>query len=40
MSHLYYLGDILTEPNTLKRFLEASAVGQAALEEVGVRITA
>ena len=32
------LGDILTKPNTLKRFLEASAAGQAALEEVGARI--
>lgn len=32
------LGDILAEPNTLKNFLEASAAGQAALEESGVRI--
>ena len=32
------LGDILTEPNTMKRFLEASAVGQAALEELGAHI--
>ncbi len=34
------LGDILTEPNTLKRFLEASATGQAALEELGARVRA
>jgi len=32
------LGDIVVEPNTMKRFLEASAVGQAALEGVGVRM--
>jgi glutathione S-transferase/autophagy-related protein 2 len=32
------LGDIATEPNTLTRFLEASAVGQAALEEAGAVI--
>jgi hypothetical protein len=32
------LGDILTEPNTLERFLAASAAGQGALEEVGAYI--
>jgi glutathione S-transferase len=32
------LGDILSEPNTMQRFLEASQIGQAALEELGARV--
>jgi glutathione S-transferase len=33
------LGDILTEPNTMERFLKANAAGVAALEERGLRVT-
>jgi hypothetical protein len=32
------LGDIRTEPNTLERFLAASAVGVAALEKLGIPV--
>jgi glutathione S-transferase len=32
------LGDILSEPNTMERFITATATGVAALEEVGVLI--
>jgi len=32
------LGDILIEPNTMKRFLEASQAGGSALEELGVHV--
>jgi glutathione S-transferase len=32
------LGDILSEPNTMERFVAATGAGIAALEEVGVRI--
>ena len=32
------LGDIRTEPNTLERFVAASAVGVAALEKLGVHV--
>ncbi len=32
------LGDILSEPNTMERFVTATRAGIAALEEVGVRI--
>ena len=31
------LGDILVEPNTMQRFLEASQIGASALEELGAR---
>ena len=32
------LGDILTEPNTMERFLAASAAGQDALVELGAHL--